>query len=327
VIARSGEIFMITNEHNNQPGSAGRRQFLQNLAGAAAIAAMGTTAAAATSTRPRLGVVTSATGKGGPDAAIAKVHALGFRTCQVHVGMSPPNIIEPLREALAKYQVEATAVMTLGEGKTVWDFYQGPLTIGIVPPATRAARIDALKRASDLGKKLGIEAVHTHCGFIPEDPNQPLYNDAVVAIRDVATYCKANGQTFMMETGQETPITLLRAIEDTGLDNVRVNLDTANLILYGKGEPVGALDVIGKYVHGLHAKDGMYPTDPKKLGKEVAIGEGRVDFPKVIQGLKELNYTGPITIEREISGPKQEADLRASKKFLEKLIDRSYGKA
>jgi L-ribulose-5-phosphate 3-epimerase len=318
---------MTSNKQNDQPDPAGRRRFLQNIVGAAAVAAVGTTATAATGSRPRLGVVTSATGKAGPEAAIAKVHALGFTTCQVHVGMSPPGIVEPLREALAKYQVEATAVMTLGEGKTVWDFYHGPLTIGIVPPATRAARINALKRASDLGKKLGIEAVHTHCGFIPEDPNEPLYNDAVAAIREVAAYCKSNGQTFMMETGQETPITLLRAIEDTGLDNVRVNLDTANLILYGKGEPVGALDVIGKYVHGLHAKDGLYPTDPKKLGKEVAIGEGRVNFPATIQGLKKLNFTGPITIEREISGPKQEADLRASKKFLEALIDRSYGKA
>lgn len=318
---------MTSNEHMNWYGAPGRRRFLQSVMGAAAVAALGASAKATASTRPRLGVVTSATGKGGPDAGVAKVHALGFPTCQVHVGMSPQSMVAPLREALEKYHVEATAVMASGEGKTVWDFYQGPLTIGLVPRPTRAARIDALKRASDLGKQLGIEAVHTHCGFIPEDPNEPLYQEAVAAIRDVASHCKGNGQTFMMETGQETPITLLRAIQDTGLDNVRVNLDTANLILYGKGEPVGALDVIGKYVHGLHAKDGLYPTDPKNLGKEVPIGEGRVNFPVVIQRLKSLNYTGPITIEREISGPKQEADLRASKKFLEDLIDKSYGAA
>jgi sugar phosphate isomerase/epimerase len=305
--------------------AAGRRLFLQTLASASAATVFAGKAALAATSKPRLGVVTGVTGPGGPERAIAKVHAFGFKTCQVGVGMSPPGIIEPLREALAKYGVEATAVMTLGEGKMVWDFYHGPSTIGIIPPATRKARIEALKRASDLGKKLNIEAVHTHCGFIPENPNEPLYQEAVGAIHDVASYCKANGQTFMMETGQETPITLLRAIEDVGLSNVRVNLDTANLILYDNGEPVGALDVIGKYVHGLHAKDGLYPTDPKKLGEEVAIGSGRVDFPAVIQGLKKLNFTGPITIEREISGPKQEADIRASKKFLENLIDRTYG--
>ena len=127
-----------------------------------------------------------------------------------------------------------------------------------------------------------------------------------------------------METGQESPITLLRAIEDTHLDNIGVNLDTANLILYGKGEPVGALDVVGKYVHGLHAKDGLYPTDPKKLGEEVPIGQGRVNFPEVIRKLHQLSYTGPITIERETSGAQQEADIRASITFLERLIASSY---
>jgi sugar phosphate isomerase/epimerase len=302
---------------------AGRRQFLETFAVAATGLARGF--AAGTTGKPRLGVVTSATGPGGPEAAIAKVHALGFPTCQVHVGMSPPEIVEPLRQALKKYQVEATAVMTLGEGKMVWDFYHGPLTIGIIPPATRRARIEALKRASDLAKKLNIEAVHTHCGFIPENPNDALYDQAVAAIREVAEHCQGNNQTFMMETGQETPITLLRAIKDAGLPNIKVNLDTANLILYDKGEPVGALDVVGAYVHGLHAKDGLYPTNPKKLGEEVAIGQGRVNFPAVMHGLKKLNYSGPITIEREISGTRQEADIRASKSFLENLIDRVYG--
>jgi L-ribulose-5-phosphate 3-epimerase len=266
---------------------ARRRQFLQAFVIGAA-SKLPVVSSAAETSKPRLGVVTSATGPGGPEQAIAKVHALGFRTCQVHVGMSPPSLVEPLRQALEKYQVEATAVMTLGEGKMVWDFYQGPSTIGIVPPATRAARIEALKRASDLAKKLNIEAVHTHCGFIPENPNDALYKEAVAAIREVARYCNANGQSFMMETGQETPITLLRAIQDAGLANIKINLDTANLILYGKGEPVGALDVIGPYVHGLHAKDGLYPTNPRKLGEEVAIGQGRVNFVAVMQKLKQL---------------------------------------
>jgi len=277
--------------------------------------------------KPRLGVVVGVSGKETPDQAIAQVKAFGLPCCQVAVGMAPKTLAEPLKDALAKYQVEATAAMTLGSGKMVWDFYHGPLTIGIVPPQTRAARIDALKRASDLAKMCDIKAVHTHCGFIPENPNEQLYSDAVKAIHEVAGYCKANGQTFLMETGQETPVTLLRAIQDVGLDNIGVNLDTANLILYGKGDPVAALDVIGKYVRGLHAKDGLYPTDPKNLGEEVAIGKGKVDFPEVIRKLHKLNYTGPITIEREISGPRQQEDIRASIGFLQNLIDSTYTSA
>ena len=285
-------------------------------------------ARAAEAARPRLGVVTGVSEKTTPDEAIRKVHAFGLPTCQVHVGSVPElGLAAPLRAALDKYQVEATALMTLGPGTMVWDFYSGPKMIGLVPPATRAARVDALKRASDLAKACGVKAVHTHCGFIPENPNDPLYSETVEAIRDVANHCKANGQIFLMETGQESPITMLRAIQDAGTGNINVNLDTANLILYGKGEPVGALDVLGRYVRGLHAKDGMYPTDPKKLGREVAIGQGRVNFPKVIKSLHALGYTGPITIEREISGPQQEADIRKSKTFLEQLISATYSQA
>lgn len=299
-----------------------RRVFLKTGLAAFAVRAV-PLGAESDAVKPRLGVTVN--GLPSPDEAIARVKAFGLTCCQVAVGMSPTSLAAPLKEALAKYHVEATAAMTLGPGKMVWDFYQGPLTIGLVPPQTRATRIDALKRASDLAKLCDIKAVHTHCGFIPENPNEPLYSDTVKAITEAAGHCKANGQTFLMETGQETPVTLLRAIRDTGLDNIGVNLDTANLILYGKGDPVAALDVVGKYVRGLHAKDGLYPTDPKNLGQEVAIGKGKVDFPEVMRKLHLLQYSGPITIEREISGAKQEEDIRASITYLQGLIDKTWG--
>ena len=300
---------------------------MKTALGAAAVATLAARPTIAARTKPRLGVVVGVSGQTTPDQAIAKVKAFGLECCQVGVGMAPTSLAEPLKVALAKYQVEATAAMTLGPGKMVWDFYQGPLTIGLVPPQTRDARIDALKRASDLAKMCDIKAVHTHCGFIPENPNEPLYAETVKAIQEVAGYCKTNGQTFLMETGQESPVTLLRAIQDAGLDNIGVNLDTANLILYGKGDPVAALDVIGKYVRGLHAKDGLYPTDPTHLGEEVAIGKGKVDFPEVMRKVHALHYTGPITIEREISGARQEDDIRASVTYLQRLIDSAYAQA
>ena len=300
-----------------------RRSFLQSAAAAALFDAP--SVLAQSSGKPRLGVVTSATTPADADRAIARVHALGMPTCQVGLGAAPdPNVAAPLKQALAKYGVEATAVMTLGPGRMVWDFANGPATIGLVPRDTRAARIDALKRASDVAHACGIPAVHTHCGFLPEIPSDPLYAEAVKAIHEVTAHCRANGQTFLMETGQETPITLLRAIEDVGLDNVAVNLDMANLILYDKGEPVGALDVIGRHVRGTHAKDGLYPTDPRSLGREVPIGQGRVNFVEVMRRLRQLNYSGPITIEREIEGARQQADILSSKRYLEQLIDRTW---
>jgi L-ribulose-5-phosphate 3-epimerase len=255
-----------------------------------------------------------------PDNAIAKVHDLGLPTCQVFVDEIDTVLAGRLRLALDKYQIEATSLVVGGPGREVWDFYEGPLTIGLVPRETREARIAHIKKASDFASQCGIAAVQTHCGFIPENPNDPVYKETVTAMRDVAEYCKRNGHNFRYETGQETPITLVRAIKDVGLDNQGVNFDLANLILYGKANPVDAIELLGPYVQGIHAKDGLWPTNPKELGQEVPIGKGKADFPRIIARLKELNYRGAVTIEREISGPQQVEDVRAAKAYLEKLI-------
>jgi L-ribulose-5-phosphate 3-epimerase len=255
-----------------------------------------------------------------PDAALAKVHELALPTCQVFTEKLDSPLAGQLRRALDKYHLEATSLVVGGPGKEVWDFYEGPLTIGLVPRDTREARLAHIQKASDFAKQCDIPAVQTHAGFIPENPNDSLYKETVTALRSVAGYCKRNAQTFRYETGQETPITLVRAMQDVGLANQGVNFDVANLILYGKANPVDAIEILGPYVQGIHAKDGLWPTNPKDLGQEVPIGSGKVDFPHIIERLRTLHYRGAVTIEREISGPKQLEDVREAKAYLEKLI-------
>ena len=304
-----------------------RRSFVQ-LAGAAAVSSALPLQAGALpmpdSHPVQLGVVVWVGKEETPDAAVARVRDLSFSACQIGFRHLTLEDSGPLKEALRKHNVQATAIMELGPGPMIWNFYEGPQTIGLVPPGTRASRILALKRAADVAEACGIPAIHSHFGFIPENPNDPLYPQAVAAVREVAVYAKERGRFLLCETGQETPITLLRMIRDTGQDNVFVNLDLANLILYGKGNPVDALDVIGPLVRGMHAKDGEFPTDPKNLGKEVPIGQGKVDFREVLKKLKALSYRGPMTIEREIAGKQQQADILASKTYLAKLIAETY---
>lgn len=294
-----------------------RRRFLEvSAAGAAGLLAG--VPAAPVGPHMRLGLIINVSRDA--DKALKLVHDLGLPTCQAQTDDFSDQVYTALRDAIEKYQIQVTAINSSGGPPNVYDFYQGPLTIGVVPRKYRQQRIDNFKLASDFAKRLNVHAFHTHYGFIPENPNDPEYQGVVEALRQVATHLKGNGQMMLYETGQETPITMLRAITDAGLDNQFVNLDTANLILYGKGNPLDALDVVGKLVRGIHAKDGLFPTDPKKLGREVPIGEGKADFPKLIPRLKELGYTGPITIEREISGPRQLEDIKKEKAYLEALI-------
>jgi len=278
-----------------------------------------TTTASAPSPKPlRLGLIIGV--EKDPEAAISKVHDLGLPTAQILLDNFEPEMLTRLRKALDRYHIEATSLVVGGPGPEVYDFYQGPLTCGLVPRQYRAARLDRIKKASEFAKECGIPAVQTHCGFIPENPNDVLYQEVVAAIREAASTCKSHGQNFRCETGQETPITLIRAIKEVDLDNVGVNFDLANLILYGKGNPLDAIELFGPYIQGIHAKDGLFPTDPRELGKEVPIGQGKVDFPRIIQRLKGLHYQGAVTIEREISGPRQVEDVKTAKVFLEKLI-------
>jgi L-ribulose-5-phosphate 3-epimerase len=163
--------------------------------------------------------------------------------------------------------------------------------------------------------------LQTHCGFIPENPGDPLYPQAVEAIRAVAQHCQGNGQDFLMETGQETPTTMSRAIHDVAMPNLGVGLDTANLLLYGKANPVDAIDILGPHIRSVHAKDGRWPTDPYQFGEEVLIGKGLVDFRAVFTKLHRLGYTGAISIERETSGPQRIEDIRQEKAYLERIIN------
>jgi L-ribulose-5-phosphate 3-epimerase len=255
-----------------------------------------------------------------PDAAMAKLKNLGIPTCQVYLNNFDPAFAGKLRRSLDNANIEATSLVVGGPGKESWDFYDGPLTIGLIPRETRAARIAHIKAAADFAVRCDIPAVQTHVGFIPENPNDPVYKEAIAAMREVAEYCARYRQNFRYETGQETPITLVRAMRDVGLDNQGVNFDLANLIMYGKANPVDAIEVLTPYIQGIHAKDGLSPTSPRELGAEVPIGKGKVDFPRIIQRLKEIHYQGAVTIEREISGAQQLEDVRSSADYLRHLI-------
>jgi L-ribulose-5-phosphate 3-epimerase len=240
------------------------------------------------------------------------VAQFGLHVCQLvswDGAQATPEIAATVKAESARTGVRICAMWSGVPGPGEWNFNRGPATLGLVPPEYRAERVAALKKWAEFATWIGAPAIITHCGFIPENPNDPNYMPTVEAIRDVATWCKERGLEFWFETGQETPVVLLRTIERVGTGNLGINLDPANLILYGKGNPIDALDVIGKYVRNIHVKDGFYPTNGDELGREVQVGKGKVQFRKFIKRLQEIGFTGELIIEREISGKQQIRDI------------------
>ena len=262
------------------------------------------------------------------EKSFIKLRAFGFASCQL-CSWEPEKWTnenaDGIRSLAEKHGIEISSFWCGWEGPKVWDFYEGQRTLGLVPPQYREMRVKNLCDGADFARRIGLTDVATHMGFIPECPFDPNFEPLCDAIRTVAQHLKTNGQYLLFETGQETPVTMLRCFEQVGMDNLGVNLDTANLILYGKANPVDALDVFGKYVRNLHAKDGFYPVNGHDLGEEVRLGDGKVDFPALFRKLKELGYDAYVTIEREISGEQQDEDIRHAKVYLETIIDEIYG--
>ncbi len=253
----------------------------------------------------------------------ADVAAQGFRHGQL-VSWDPGNWNDEnaaeVNALTREFGVEITAFWCGWSGPRRWNFTEGPETLGIVPALYREERIRDLLDGAAYARKIGVRDVVTHMGFIPENMTDPAWPGVVSAVKALAEELKKNGQNLLFETGQETPVVLLRLFTAVGTGNLYINLDPANLILYGKANPVDALDVLGGLVRGVHAKDGLYPTDGLELGREVKVGEGKVNFPLLLKRLKETGFDGSLTIEREISGEQQIRDILETKEYLSGLI-------
>lgn len=261
------------------------------------------------------------------DAKFAELRSMGMESCQLvcwDKEIMNQETADKINAAVGRRKVDITAFWCGWDGPKVWDFYDGQLTLGLVPEAFRYERVKMLQKGIAFADMIHVKDVATHVGYMPENPYDPNYAGVLACLKELVKLCKENGQNFLFETGQETPVTLKRAIqdieEDLGRGNVGINLDPANLIMYGKANPVDALEVFGEYVMGIHGKDGKYPTDGHMLGDEVPLGKGKVNYPAFVAKLKEIGYTGDITIEREISGEEQKKDIIMAKEVLDELL-------
>lgn len=241
------------------------------------------------------------------------VRDLGVKTIQLHTPHKPSRTPDKAREFSAKlrdYDIKITTVVCGFDGESYASIEVTKQTVGLVPEGSRAARIVETKEISDFAKLLGVHEIGSHIGFVPHDRTSPAYKAIVEATREVVRYAKNNGQTYHLETGQEPADNLLAFIDDVAVDALFINFDPANLILYGIGDPIGALEKVGHKVRGVHCKDAIASEQPGVAwGREVPFGSGEVNAELFLQALKATGYRGALTIEREI--PEEPARQKA----------------
>lgn len=242
--------------------------------------------------------------EGTAEETLKQVEDFGLRVIQLGI---PPAVncetaLPDWKAALADSPVVITSAVCCYAGEDYSDLARVHESVGFTTEKYRQERIARTKEISDFAGELGIGAVSCHIGFIPEDPAEQLYKELMELTRELCDATAKNGQSFVLETGQESASVLLRFLEDVDRTNLKINFDPANMILYGSGDPLQALNLLQGHVLSVHCKDGRSPVvGSGNLGQECALGDGEVNFPDFLSLLKRINYTGALTIEREES--------------------------
>ena len=261
------------------------------------------------------------------------VEELKIPTVQIHAphaGTRTPQAAQSFLQKCQSAGIVITCVFGGFEGESYASIEETARTVGLVPVSTRAARAQEMKEIADFAKLLGVQTVALHIGFVPEDRNGEDYQGLLAVTRNLLDHIAANGQQLNLETGQETADHLLEFIQDVQRDNLFINFDPANMILYGTGDPIEALKKVGHLVRSVHCKDGVWAPEAERgtsWGREVALGKGDVGMETYLRTLLEIGYQGPLTIEREIpeDRERQKADVGGAVKLLEELRAKILG--
>ncbi len=259
-----------------------------------------------------------------PVETLREVKSLGVRCGQLGIPgeMDLAGAAEPWRRALEAERFTLVTVFAAYKGEDYADVPTVQRTVGFIPRDTRAEREERTYAVSDFAAALEVGSIALHVGFVPEDTTDPDYVAVRDMVRRVCDHAAAHNQTFALETGQEPARTLLAFFRDVDRPNLRINFDPANMILYGTGDPIEALDVLAPHVVSVHCKDGDWPPKnvPGALGAEKPLGQGSVGMERFVNKLKSIGYRGVLNIEREAPDHQQRLhDIRSAVTLLEKL--------
>ncbi len=269
----------------------------------------------------RLGVCSWSLKAASPADLAQKVFECGVTSVQL--------ALDPLRDgrwdvarsvhALAASGLSARSGMIGMKGED----YTSPASIA----ATGGVRVDAhweenLAAATEsaaLAWRLRLPLVSFHAGFLPHERRDPLRAVLLGRLRALADVFGRHDVALALETGQERAETMLDVLAELDRPTVGVNFDPANMLLYGMGDPVEALSVLGPHVRQVHVKDARAPRQPGAWGEEVCVGTGEVDWPRFFEVLARVAPAADLMIERE-AGVDRVGDIRKAATLVRKLL-------
>ena len=256
-----------------------------------------------------------------PATLVQRMRAAGFSRVQLDLDpfREQPEVWNAAPQLFADHGITAVSGMfrTVGEVYSTLETIR--ITGGIVPDATWKQNLANARITARNAERLGLKFVMFHAGFLPHDTSDPSFDKLAGRVRTIARIFADHGLTLGCETGQETAESLRNFLEALDEPNVAVNFDPANMLLYGNGDPIEAVRLVGRWVRGVHMKDARVTDVPGTWGTELPVGRGQVDWPAFLKALEEIGFEGWLCFEREADNQRIE-DLRAGREFIERLL-------
>ncbi len=250
----------------------------------------------------RLGICTWSLRPHSARSLATNVVAFGVRRVQLALdpirenrpGWGEIETVNALRAA--DIQIASGMMATLGEDYATLESIAR--TGGVRPDATWGRNLQAAQQNARLARRLGINLVTFHAGFIPHESGAER-DKLIRRLRQMVDVFDDCGVRVAFETGQESAETLLAALDAMDRPHAGVNFDPANMILYGMGDPIAALAKLAPRIVQVHIKDATPTKTPGTWGAEVAAGSGAVEWSKFFDALHAHGFAGDMIVERE----------------------------
>jgi sugar phosphate isomerase/epimerase len=221
------------------------------------------------------------------DEALAGIAEAGYRYVELsavpgwteHVELDTPPA--EVRRKLDGYGLEAVSLSGHSDLTTAEGLEHG---------------VRAVRWAAEYGLPIMNTAVGGHQSA---DENEAAFLGNIGRLADVADEA---GVVVALEihgdimASSDVTIPLLEKI---GRESVKVNYDTGNVEYYSGDTAVDDLPKIIPYLAHVHLKE---TTGGKGNWNFPAIGDGVVDFDRVLEILRDAGYRGPYSVEIEFQG-------------------------
>ena len=275
----------------------------------------------------RIGVCSWSLRPSTPEELVERVRAAGLACVQL--ALDPLRVgswsLDRTRDVLAAARIEICSGMMGMKGEDYSTLASIRATGGVRPDEHWEENRRAASEDARLARALGLELVSFHAGFLPEDgPGERA--KFLVRTREIVDRFAEHGVRCAFETGQESATALLCFLEELDRPGTGVNFDPANMILYGSGEPVAALEALASWVLQVHVKDARRARVPGTWGEEVPAGTGEVDWERFFDVVHAREIDVDYVIERESGGERLADVVRARGLVSERLSARGLSR-